>query len=262
MQTSSSAANASFKQFGHSKTVIARFVTKRSLRSTTVWAFIFGAYAASKVIGYTKAYPDAAARVHFAHSLGANTGMAALLGTPHNLGTVSGYANWNTLGVLTLIGGVWAFLLATKYFRGEEESGRSELLLTGQTTARQAATSTLLGLSVDLAVFYMVVAVVFIAIGKYHGVGYGTQNALFFALATVSGAAVFLAVGAFTSQLMPTRTRASTTAAGIFAVSFILRAVADTTSERWLLNLTPLGWIEKLQPLVGSQPIWLLPILA
>src|SRR5581483_5010265 len=72
-------------------------------------------------------------------------------------------------------------------------------------------------------------------------------------------AAVFMAVGALTSQLMPTRTRATTVAAGVFAVCFIFRAIADSTSEHWLLNLTPLGWIEKLQPLVGSQPIWLAP---
>ncbi len=59
---------------------------------------------------------------------------------------------------------------------------------------------------------------------------------------------------------MPTRTRASTLAAGIFGLSFILRAVADTTSEHWLLNVTPLGWIENLLPLVGSKPVWLVPV--
>ncbi len=48
----------------------------------------------------------------------------------------------------------------------------------------------------------------------------------------------------------------------VFALSFVLRAVGDATSQHWLLNVTPLGWIEKLQPLVGSQPIWLVPIFA
>ena len=259
METNNLSPTTNFKRFGSPKTVITRFVTKRTIRNTIVWAIIFGAYTASKVIGYSKAYPSTADRVNFAYSLGANTGMAALLGTPHDLSTIAGYANWNTIGILTLIGSIWALLLATKHFRGEEDSGRSELLLTGQTTARQAAGSTLLGRTIDLAVLYAIVAVLFVAIGKDHGVGYGTQSALFFALAVVSGAAVFLAVGAFVSQLMPTRTRASTVAAGVLAVSFILRAVADTTSLRWLLNLTPLGWIERSQPLVGSRPIWLLP---
>lgn len=261
MEAASSTPVKDFTRFGAPKTVIARFVARRTLKNALVWAFIFGVYTASKVIGYTKAYPTLADRLSFAHSLGANTGMAALLGTPHNLGTISGYANWNTLGILTLIGGIWALLLATKYFRGEEEAGRTELLLTGQTTARQAAISTLGGLYTSLALFYVIVAILFIAIGKDRSVGYDIQNALFFALAVLLSAAVFMAVGAFTSQLMPTRTRATTIAAAVFAVCFMLRAVADSTSQHWLLNVTPLGWIEKLHPLVGSQPIWLVPIV-
>lgn len=250
----------SFKYFKSPKTVIARFVARRTLKSATVWAFIIGAYTASKVIGYVKAYPTKADQANFAHSLGSNTGMSALLGAPHDLTTIGGYANWVTMGIIALIGSVWALLLATKYFRGEEESGRSELMLTGQSTARQAAASTLIGLSVNLVLLYAIIAVIFVAIGKSKGVGLGVQNSLFFALAASSGAALFLSLGAFTSQLMPTRTRATTVAAGIFGLSFILRAVADTTSQHWILNVTPLGWIEKLLPLVGSQPIWLVPV--
>lgn len=247
-------------RFGSPRTVIARFVARRTLKSAILVAFVFGMYTASKTIGYVKAYSTPADRTSFAHSLGANTGMTALLGTPHNVSTIPGYANWVTLGILTLMGSIWAFLLATKYFRGEEEAGRTELLLTGQTTARQAAISTILGLSADLVLLYAIVSVLFIGIGKYHSVDFGVQNALFFALAAVSAIAVFMAVGAFASQLMPTRTQASTLSVAVFAVSFILRAVADATGAHWLLNLTPLGWVEKLRPLVGSQSVWLLPI--
>lgn len=262
MEANNTISASTFKHFKSPKTVIARFVAKRSLKSATVWAFIIGAYTASKVIGYVKAYPTAADQANLAHSLGSNTGMAALLGTPHDLTTIAGYTNWVTMGFITLIGAVWAFLLATKYFRGEEDSGRSELLLSGQTTARQSAISTLVGLSVNLVVLYMIISVIFVAIGKYKGVGIGVQDSLFFALAASSGVAFFLAVGAFTSQLMPTRTRASTVAAAIFGISFILRSIADTTSAHWLLNVTPLGWVEKLLPLVGSDTVWLVPIFA
>ncbi len=155
------------------------------------------------MIGYVKAYPTAADQANFAHSLGANTGMAALLGAPHDLTTIGGYANWVTMGVIVLIGSVWAFLLATKYFRGEEESGRSELMLTGQSTARQAAISTLLGLIVNLILLYVIIAVIFIAIGKFKGVGFGVQNALFFALAASSGAAFFLSLVLLPASLCP-----------------------------------------------------------
>ena len=47
---------------------------------------------------------------------------------------------------------------------------------------------------------------------------------------------------------------------GLFGLFFLVRATADVTSLHWLLDVTPLGWIERLQPLSGSQPIWLLPI--
>ncbi|HUB93478.1 MAG TPA: ABC transporter permease subunit [Verrucomicrobiae bacterium] len=251
-----------FQYFRSPRTVIARFVAKRTLKSAVVTAFIFGVYFASKTIGFVKAYPTVVGREKFAHSFGNNTGMNALLGTPHNLGTISGYANWNVLGVVTIMGAIWALLLATRYFRGEEEAGRTDLLLTGHTTASRAAFSTLVGLSADLLLFFVIVAVLFIGVGKYQGIGFTTGSSLFFALASVASAAFFLAVGAITSQLMPTRTRATTVGVVVFGLSFILRAAADTTNAHWLLNITPLGWIEKLQPLVGSQPIWLLPTFA
>ena len=43
--------------------------------------------------------------------------------------------------ILSVIGGVWALLTATRLLRGEEEEGRWELLLTGQTTRLRAAAS-------------------------------------------------------------------------------------------------------------------------
>ena len=70
MSTSSSAARVNMTHFKSPQTVIARFVAQRTLRSATVWAFIIGAYTASKVIGYAKAYPTTADKVNFAHTLG------------------------------------------------------------------------------------------------------------------------------------------------------------------------------------------------
>lgn len=249
-----------FTSFRSPQTVVARFVARRTLKQVLLLGVIFGFYAASKVIGFVEAYKSAAAREAFAKSFGNNTGMNALLGVPHNIGTIPGYTNWNVMGIVVLIGSIWGLNLATKYFRGEEESGRTELLLTGNTTAWQATTNTLLGLFTNLVLMYVIVAVSFTLIGKYQGVGYGTQNALFFALAAVSSTVLFVAIGAFTSQLMPTRTRATIAGAVVFAVSFLLRAVGDTTSQHWVLNVTPLGWIENLLPLVNSKPLWLLPI--
>jgi len=230
------------------------------MRSATIGGLIFGVYVASKAIGLVKAYPTAASRATLAHTFSNNIGLNALLGVPHRIDTVPGYVAWNGLMVLTIVGSIRGFLFATKYFRGEEDAGRSEILLTGQTTQKRAAVNILAGFGISLLYFYAIVALMFVAVGSRHDIGLTAQSSLFFALACVSGVALFLAVGALASQLMPTQGRASSVAAVVFGVSFLLRAMADSTSMHWLLNITPIGWIERLQPLAGSQPIWLLPI--
>lgn len=252
--------NVQFKYFRSPGTVVARFVAQRTRKAAVLGGVLFAFYAASKVIGFVEAYKTAAAREAFAKSFGNNTGMNALLGTAHDIGSIPGYTNWNVMGIVVIIGGIWGLMLATKYFRGEEEAGRTELLLTGNTTAQQAAQNTVLGLLANLFLMFIIVAVSYIAIGRYKGVGYGAQSALFFALSAVSATVLFVAVGAFTSQLMPTRTRATIVGAAVFGISFLLRAVGDTTSQHWVLNVTPLGWIENLMPLIGSRAMWLLPI--
>jgi ABC-2 type transport system permease protein len=251
---------AGIRTYRSPETVIARFVARRTLKSAAVWAFIFGSYTASKTVGFAQAAPTAAARAKLLHTFGNNVGLNALLGVPHNIDTMSGYAAWNTFSVVTIIGAIWAFMLSTKYFRGEEEAGRSELLLAGQTTARRATANTMAGLGASLCLLFAVVAVLFVIIGKLPSIGFSPRSALFFSLSVIMGAVLFMAIGAVTSQLMPTRSRAAGLAAAIFGIFFLVKAMADVSNAHWLLNVTPLGWIERLRPLTGSQPIWLVPI--
>jgi len=254
-------ANDSIKYFRFPRTVIARFVSKRTVRSAALWALLFGVYVAAKADGYAKLYPTAADRMKFLATFTSNTTINAILGDPHGVSSVAGFTAWNCLMIVTIISSIWALLLATKLFRGEEEAGRWELLIAGQTTARRAAANVLAGLSVCLAMLYGVTALTFIATGKIHNVDFGVSASLFFALAAVSGAAMFLAMGAVASQLMPTRARAAGICAAIFGISFLIRAAGDITSYHWLLDISPLGWVEKMQPLSGSHWPWIIPVI-
>jgi ABC-2 type transport system permease protein len=74
---------------------------------------------------------------------------------------------------------------------------------------------------------------------------------------------MFLAVGAFTSQLARTRRRAATIAGAVLGVAYVIRMVADAgTTLGWLRWVSPLGWVEELHPLVGTHVLPLVPIWA
>jgi ABC-2 type transport system permease protein len=242
-------------------TVVAALVSRRALRSVLPWCYVFAAYVVGSISGYSATYKTAAAREKLARSLAPNTGIRALLGPARHIDTVAGFAAWRALGVLSLVGAVWALLAATRLLRGEEDAGRWELLLAGQTTRRRAATQGLVGLAVGWAGLWGVTAVVSVIDGRTVHPAFSVRASLFFSLAITASAAIFLAVGAVASQLAATRRQAAMLAGGVLGAAFVIRMVADSASGlRWALWASPLGWVEELRPLTGSRPVMLLPI--
>lgn len=240
---------------------IARFTGRRSAKSGAVWGLVFGLYAYDNAYSFDSIAPTAAKRDTLLSAMAGNTGLKALLGDTRALTTRAGFIDWRALGVIVLVASIWGLLAATKALRGEEAAGRWELFLTGQTTQRRAATQALAGLGASVGVMYLLTAFLTATVGARADVGIGVGASMLFALAAVAGAAMFVAVGALTSQLTPTRARATGLAAGVFGVSFMLRALGDSApSAHWLVYLSPLGWVEQLHPLAAPRPIWLLPI--
>jgi ABC-2 type transport system permease protein len=119
--------------------VVASITARRAARSGALWGLVFGVYVVSSVTNFTTIAKTAAERAQLARSLGANAGMHALLGVARRIDTVAGFTAWRSLGVLALVGAVWGLLAGTRLTRGEEDAGRWEVLLAGQTTRRGAA---------------------------------------------------------------------------------------------------------------------------
>src|SRR2546430_30897 len=131
---------------------------------------------------------------------------------------------------------------------------RSEMVIARATAGRAARSGALWG-----AVFGL--TVVSTALGYSATFPTAASRAklaasLFLATALVTGAAVFLAVGALVSQLAATRRQANGIAAGVLGASFLLRMVADSgarglggvprhDSLAWLRWASPLGWAEE-----------------
>jgi len=243
------------------KTLIARQTARRTMRQGAVWGYVFGAYLATQALAYASSYKTAASRERLAQEFGSNAGISALVGPARDISGVPGFVVWKCLAVLAVVGAVWGLLTGTKLLRGEEDAGRWELLVSGQTTARAAAGQALAGLGCGAVVLWLVTAVITVVVGHSSKVRIDPGGALYLALAVVAAAAMFLAVGALASQLAATRHQASAYAGGVLAVSYALRMVADSgTGLGWLVWASPLGWVEKLQPLTGARPVALLPM--
>ena len=239
----------------------ARLVARRISRSALIWGAVFGLVTWVEVSSFAKEYPTLADRARAAATYGSNVGLQAIFGPVHHIGTVAGYTAFHLL-VTGLIGAVWGLLAGTRLVRGEEEAGRWELLLAGQTTRRRAAAGAIAGLGAGLLTLWAVAAAIGVAVGRSSDAGFSVSASLFASLTAASGAAVFLAIGALCSQLSATRRQAAGLAAGAFGVFYLVRLVAySSASLRWLRWATPLGWIDELRPLTASRLLPLVPIV-
>lgn len=242
--------------------MVVRITSRRAIRSGAVWGYVFGAYLATQAFAFASTYKTAASRAVLVREFASNSGIAAIVGPAHAIGTVGGFTVWKCLVVLAVVGAVWGLLAGTRLLRGEEDAGRWELLLAGQTTRRRAALQGLIGLGSGLVVLWAVTALILVIVGRSSKVDISPAGALFLAFAVVSGAGMFLAVGALAGQIAGTRRQAAGCAGALLGLSFGLRMVADSgTGLVWLRWVSPLGWVEQLQPLTAPKPLAMVPII-
>jgi polyether ionophore transport system permease protein len=243
------------------RTVVFWTTARRAVRSGVVWGYFIGIAVASSAISYTRIYTTQGERDALAKAFGSNNATAALFGPAPELQTVAGFTVFKSLMTVMVLGALWGLLTSTRLLRGEEDAGRWELLLTGQSTKRAAAAQGLGGLGMGLAALWFVTAVITVLIGRISSVGFSVDASLYFSLAQVAAALMFLAVGALTSQLAATRRQAMTLGGWFLGFCYFVRMVADAgVGLRGLIWASPLGWVEQLQPLTSPDPLALLPI--
>lgn len=238
-------------------------VARRTVRGALAWGGVFALMAWMLVNEFANAYPTAADRATLVKTMGSDVGTQAIFGPAHHLDTVAGYFAFHVVAIFGIVGGAWGLLAGTRLVRGEEESGRWELVLTGQTTRRRATAAAIAGLGVGLFALWAAAAAATFAVGRNADPEFSLSQSTFTALAASASAAMFLALGALCSQLAGTRRQAAGLTALLLGIAYVLRVIAYSTSSlRWLHWVTPLGWVDEMRPLTDSRPLALLPILA
>src|SRR6266550_2677778 len=103
-------------------------------RQSFTFAGLLAVFALATAAGFKAAFKSAAERELLAHQLASNPGFQALYGVGRRLDTVAGFTAWRFGGNAAVIAGVWALLAVTRILKGEEESGRADLVLAGALT--------------------------------------------------------------------------------------------------------------------------------
>ena len=250
------------KKFRLSKETILTFVIRRNIIFSAIWGLVFGGIIIANAIGGVKAYPNPAAWAKVAATFATNTGLESIYGPAHNISTIVGFTVWKGMASVSIIAAIWGFIISTKVFRGEEESGRLEMLLSGQTNLRKATIDSFLGLFVCIFVMFIISFLLIIKFCNTDNLYFETGGTLLFSFGIVATALEFVAIGAFFSQLFSTRRQALSYSVITYGMFFLLRVVSiSSTSLGWLLNINPIGWVDNLQPLTGNQVVWVLPII-
>jgi ABC-2 type transport system permease protein len=211
-------------------------------------------YGAAQVVGYRATYPTVADRLGLAASLGDSPALRLFYGEPRNLLTTPGYAAWRVGGTLALLVAVFGIVLSVRDLRGEEDSGRMEVVLSGLTTRRGTLTCGWLAATLGVGTVCLCLAVTLAATRL------PLAGSAFLGLVLGLCGLCFVAIGSVVSQVMPTRRSAYAVAMAIFGLLFVLRVAADTRSGLgWLRWTTPLGWVEEARAFTGARPAALIP---
>ncbi|MBV9131392.1 MAG: ABC transporter permease subunit, partial [Chloroflexi bacterium] len=184
-----------------------------------------------------------------------------LIGQGHRLDTVAGFTSWRLMTTSYIIGAIWAIRTSCGLLRGEEDAGRWELLLAGPTTPRRATIQVLVGLAVALLLMWAVIALFTLIGGRMPAAHFGVGGSLLESIALISGAAMFLAIGALASQVSATAGQATMLSSIVIGVAYVVRLIADANNSLdWLRWVSPIGWIEELRPLEEPQLVALVPM--
>lgn len=186
-----------------------------------------------------------------------NPAYRALYGLPTAITNVGGFTVWRVQTFVMLIGTVWLVLATTRVLRGNEETGRLDLVLANPLSLAGSTVTSLLALATIPVLTGVVTGAVLQGLGAPAAGSWLYAAGIFLLLAT------FLAVSALTAQMVPERRRAAGIAGAVLFGLFLVRMYADgAKTGAWARWATPFGWVEQLHAFGGNDLLPLVPLIA
>jgi ABC-2 type transport system permease protein len=228
---------------------LVRLALRRDRVMLPAWVYVVVGGVAANAYTFAKLYKTASSRAALVASGESNPALLFLYGR----------LNGDSVGALTAWRyGVWGALFAAlmsvflvvRHTRGEEETGRLELIGSAR-VGRQAPLASAIVVAAEANV--ILTALLCIALPV---LGLPAAGSAALALAIGTCGLAFTGVSAVTAQLTGGARAARGLAIGALGVAFLARAVGDAAGAggpSWLTWVLPLGWTETLRPFAGER---------
>ncbi len=235
---------------------VARLCVRLVRRGGGLLVLALAVYCVLEVQVFEATYPDQASR-DVVVRLGQDPAIRILQGVPAGT-SIGAFVVWDAGWILQLIVGVWAVVATSRLVRGDEDAGRTELLLAGRVRARSA-------LGAQLGVLFLVCGAVGLAVlVGLAAPGTAIRGAALFGAQVAGFGATMVAATAVVAQLVGSRGRVVGIAASGLGAAVLVRMIANSADSRsWVAWLTPLGWNDRLAPYgADNAEVLLVPLAA
>ncbi|GGD07522.1 ABC transporter permease [Nocardioides daphniae] len=227
---------------------LVRLLLRRDRIRLPVWLLgitaVTGA-SANAVVGF---YDTPAKRAGYAATVQDSAVSRLFGGIPRDADTMGGIISIEVTAVAAVAAAFMVIFLVVRHTRGEEESGRAELLRATVVGRHAALTATLLVAVGASAVLGALLAAILLTAGV------SVDAAVLFGAGMVGTGLVFTAVAAVVAQLAGRARRALGLASGVVLVAFLVRGYG-AIDETWWTWASPFGWQDELRPF-GDEARW------
>jgi ABC-2 type transport system permease protein len=239
-----------------------RFSFRQTVRGAVILGIFGGLIMGAQGIAYATAYPTEQSRAGLVALLSATPAFNFMSGEIKNAAEPASYGVYKSLPLMVIITGLWGLMTTTRLLRGNEEDGRLELLESGSSTKRKVQAQLLTGFGYSLLLAAILTFLVIAAFGADPKVGLSLGSSAYLTFAVYLPGVFFAGLGVLTSQIALTRARAVVYGLVPLIVFFVIRGVGNVATDfDWLKKLSPFGWSDLLNPVLGPQALWVAPSL-
>ena len=221
---------------------LAKLAARRDRLMLPIWIYVITALVAGTAYSFRQLYPTPASRAEFAATAGHNPALLSLYGPlfGHSLGSLTAwrYGTFAALGA-----GLMSIFLVVRHTRGDEETGRLELIGSAA-VGRHAALAAAIGIAIIAnTTLALLMSAALIALGLPAG------GSLALAVGIACCGLAFTAVAAVAAQLArpPGRRGGWRSACSGRPTWCAPRRLGGAAGPRWLTWLSPLGWTELIR---------------